>query len=82
MMSKLETGPAVYRAFTTAYLLSGSAECAEAAAMESIRLMNAEDTSAEELFGGTMNAAIALEETSGYCAREPWPNPPMLTQPR
>jgi len=56
---------AVDRAYITASLLCGGAERAEAAVLESIRLMSSDVASAEELFQGAVNAAIELEEISG-----------------
>jgi hypothetical protein len=78
MTTESEIRDAAYRAYITAFLLSGSAEPAEAAVLESIRLMNSNDASGEELFQGAVHAAIELEEISGQRAREQWPAPSML----
>jgi len=56
---------AVDSAYITAFLLCGGAERAEAAVLESIRLMSSDVVSGEELFQGAVNAAIELEEFSG-----------------
>jgi hypothetical protein len=56
---------AANRAYITAFLLCGGAERAEAAVLESIRLMNSDVASGEELFRGAVHAAIELEDISG-----------------
>ena len=56
---------AANRAYITAFLLSGSAERAEAAVLESIRLMNSDVASGEELLQDAVHAAIELEEICG-----------------
>jgi hypothetical protein len=56
---------AANRAYIAAFLLSGSAERAEAAVLESIRLMNSDVASGEELLQDAVHAAIELEEICG-----------------
>ena len=59
---------AANRAYITAFLLCGGAERAEAAVQESIRLMNPDVASGEELFRGAVHAAIELEDIAVH----PW----------
>ena len=62
---------AVSGAYTTAFLLSGSAKCAEAVVLKNIELMNSDGASGEELFQAAVKAAIKLDEIPGECAGEP-----------
>jgi hypothetical protein len=61
---------AANRAYITAFLLSGSAERSEAAVLKSIRLMNSDVASGEELFQRAVHAAIELGEVSGQRVEE------------